>query len=103
MDITDERGIYQPSKHIEFAAERTRRFGGDTDAFVKSHVRRLEALRRAGHALRIDEDHWQVPKDLPERGLAFDHARDGADKARQGPTACEGMTVPTESENILPS
>ena len=78
MDITDERGIYQPSKHIEFAAERVDRLGGDTEAFVKSHVRRLEALRRAGHALRIDEDHWQVPKDLPERGLAYDQARDGA-------------------------
>ena len=26
------------------------------------HVRRLEALRRAGHVERIDEDHWRVPK-----------------------------------------
>lgn len=79
MGITDDQGIYQPSNHIKFAAERTRRLGGDPHAFVKSHVRRLEALRRAGHVERIDEDHWQVPKDLPERGLAYDQAREGAD------------------------
>ncbi len=59
----------------KFAVE----LGGDPESFVKSHVRRLEALRRAGHVERIDEDHWQVPKDLPERGLAYDQAREGAD------------------------
>ncbi|MDP1962033.1 MAG: DUF3363 domain-containing protein, partial [Reyranella sp.] len=39
-------------------------------------VRRLEALRRAGHVERIDADHWRVPADLPERGQAYDLARD---------------------------
>jgi hypothetical protein len=43
------------------------------------HVRRLEALRRAGIVERIDADHWHVPDDLPERGLAHDLARDGAE------------------------
>ena len=51
----------------------------DPDTFVKMHVRRLEALRRAGIVERIDADHWRVPDDLPERGLAHDLARDGAE------------------------
>jgi len=49
-----------------------------SEAFVRSHVRRLEALRRAGHAAWIDADHWRVPADLPERGQAYDLARDRA-------------------------
>lgn len=40
MDLTDERGIYQPSKHIEFAAERIDRIGGDPHAFVREALRR---------------------------------------------------------------
>ena len=28
---------------------------------MRSHVRRLEALRRAGHVERIDADQWKVP------------------------------------------
>src|SRR5882762_3220157 len=64
MDFTDEAGR---------ASTR-----GDPEAFVRSHVRRLEALRRAGHAERIDADYWRVPSDLTERGQAYDRARDRA-------------------------
>jgi hypothetical protein len=35
-------------------------------------------LRRAGHAERINADHWRVPADLAERGQAYDLARDRA-------------------------
>ena len=36
-------------------------------------------LRRcAGHAERIDADHWRVPADLPACGQAYDLARDRA-------------------------
>jgi Protein of unknown function (DUF3363) len=45
---------------------------GDPDAFIRSHIRRLEALRRAGHVERIDADHWKVPEDIAERGMAYD-------------------------------
>ena len=45
---------------------------GDPDAFIRSHVRRLEALRRAGHVERIDADHWKIPDDIAERGMAYD-------------------------------
>lgn len=70
-------GIYRPSDHLEQAREKIERIGGDPDAFIRYHVRRLEALRRAGHVERIDADHWKIPNDLPERGMAYD-ARDRA-------------------------
>jgi Protein of unknown function (DUF3363) len=37
----------------------------------------LEALRRAGHAERIDANHWRIPKDIVERGRDYDHSLDG--------------------------
>jgi len=78
MDIADAQGIYRPSVHLERARAGIDRIGGDPEAFVRSHVRRLEALRRAGQVERIDADQWLVPPDLPERGHAYDLARDGA-------------------------
>jgi type IV secretory pathway VirD2 relaxase len=78
MDVAGREGIYRPSEHLERARAAIDRIGGDPEAFVRSHVRRLEALRRAGHAERIDADHWRVPADLPERGQAYDLARDRA-------------------------
>jgi type IV secretory pathway VirD2 relaxase len=78
LDIAGEGGVYRPSEHLERARDAIERIGGDPEAFVRSHVRRLEALRRAGHAIRIDADHWRVPADLPARGQAYDFARDRA-------------------------
>jgi type IV secretory pathway VirD2 relaxase len=78
MDVAGQEGVYRPSEHLERARAAIDRIGGDPEAFVRSHVRRLEALRRAGHAERIDADHWRVPVDLPERGQAYDLARDRA-------------------------
>ena len=78
LDIAGQGGVYRPSEHLERARAAIDRIGGDPEAFVRSHVRRLEALRRAGHAERIDADHWRVPADLPERGQAYDLARDRA-------------------------
>jgi hypothetical protein len=77
-EIADAQGVYRPSAHLERARSAIERIGGDPDAFVRSHVRRLEALRRAGHVERIDADQWRVPADLPERGQAYDLDRDGA-------------------------
>jgi type IV secretory pathway VirD2 relaxase len=78
IDVAGEGGVYRPSEHRERARAAVDRLGGDPEAFVRSHVRRLEALRRAGHAERIDADHWRVPADLVERGQAYDLARDRA-------------------------
>jgi type IV secretory pathway VirD2 relaxase len=78
IDVAGEGGVYRPSEHRERARAAVDRLGGDPEAFVRSHVRRLEALRRAGRAERIDADHWRVPADLVERGQAYDLARDRA-------------------------
>jgi type IV secretory pathway VirD2 relaxase len=78
LDIAAEGGVYRPSEHLERARASIERLGGDPEAFVRSHVRRLEALRRAGHVMRVDADHWRVPADLPARGQAYDLARDRA-------------------------
>jgi len=73
-----KEGIYRPAEHLKQATAAIEGIGGDPEAFVRSHVRRLEALRRAGHVERIDADHWRVPADLSERGQAYDLARDRA-------------------------
>jgi type IV secretory pathway VirD2 relaxase len=78
LDIAGQEGVYRPSEHLERARSAIDRIGGDPEAFVRSHVRRLEALRRAGHTMRIDADHWRVPADLAARGQAYDLARDRA-------------------------
>jgi hypothetical protein len=65
VDVAGDRGVDRASANLERARAVVDQFGGDPEAFVRSHVRRLEALRRAGHAERIDADHWRVPADLP--------------------------------------
>lgn len=62
----------RPSEHLEVARPAIEQRRGDPDAFIRSHVRRLEALRRAGHVERIDADRWKIPANLPERGIAYD-------------------------------
>jgi hypothetical protein len=42
--------------------------GRDPQEVVAAHVRRLEALRRAGIVERVAEGLWKVPDDLAERG-----------------------------------
>jgi len=78
-DITDEAGIYRPSTHLAAARAKVERIGGDPEAYVRSHVRRLEALRRAGHVERIDAVHWKIPTDIVERGMAHDARNRGRD------------------------
>ncbi len=68
-------GVYQPSRHLEHA-----RFNGqvpdqDYEGFIEAHVRRLEALRRAGIVERIDADHWHIPEDFEKRAAAYDTGR----------------------------
>lgn len=72
-------GIYRPSEHLEAARSQIERIKGDPDAFIRSHVRRLEALRRAGIVERIDADHWKVPDDIADRGAAYDARNRGRD------------------------
>ncbi|HEY4201556.1 MAG TPA: DUF3363 domain-containing protein [Devosiaceae bacterium] len=70
-----EDGIYRPSRHLERAKFEGRVPGGDYEGFVDAHVRRLEALRRAGIAERIDADRWRIPEDFESRAAAYDAGR----------------------------
>ena len=69
-------GIYRISEHIAVARANDRP-GRNSKEFVEAHVRRLEALRRAGIVERIEEGVWRVPRDLVERGRAYDARRAG--------------------------
>ncbi|MHA7685487.1 DUF3363 domain-containing protein [Cupriavidus sp. PET2-C1] len=69
-------GLYRTDHHLAVAkghatSER------DPGELVAAHVRRLEALRRAGIVERVAEGVWQVPDDLPERGRHYDVERLG--------------------------
>jgi type IV secretory pathway VirD2 relaxase len=70
-----EEGVYRPSRHLEQARFEGRVPGGDHDGFIDAHVRRLEALRRAGIVERIDADHWRLPQDFESRAAAYDAGR----------------------------
>ncbi|TBR22002.1 MAG: DUF3363 domain-containing protein [Reyranella sp.] len=87
--IAGKEGIYRPSTHLEQAVGTVEWLGGDPAAYVRSHVRRLEALRRAGHVERIDADQWRVPADLPDRGHGYDLARTSGRVSVLSPIALE--------------
>jgi Protein of unknown function (DUF3363) len=67
-------GIYRADEHLRIARAQAKR-GQDPEAFVQAHVRRLEALRRAGIVERVQEGIWRIPADLPQRGQAHDARR----------------------------
>lgn len=69
-------GIYRTAEHLTIARADDRP-GRDPEGFVEAHVRRLEALRRAGIVERLEEGVWRVPKDLVDRGRAYDARRAG--------------------------
>jgi hypothetical protein len=71
--LAKDTGEYRPSEHRAIAeAGHVRVPGGDYDGYVESHVRRLEALRRAGIVERADADRWLIPADLEARAQAYD-------------------------------
>jgi type IV secretory pathway VirD2 relaxase len=69
-------GSYRPSVHRAVArSDKVPVPGGDYDAYVDAHVRRLEALRRAGIVERLGSDVWSLPKDFEARAAAYDASR----------------------------
>jgi type IV secretory pathway VirD2 relaxase len=93
LAAADAQGIYSPSAHREQALARLG--ANDADAYVRSHVRRLEALRRAGIVERVHAEHWTIPADLPERGLAHDRQRFGS-----GPRIDELSHLPLDRQVV---
>ncbi len=58
-------------------SRRDARPGDDPDGYVAAHVRRLEALRRAGVVERLDDGGWRVPSDYLDRAAAHEAGRFG--------------------------
>ena len=69
-------GLYRTDHHLTIAKVQAipARAPGEV---VDVHVRRLEALRRAGIVERVIDGVWQVPADLPEQGRQYDKQRLG--------------------------
>ncbi|MCW0366570.1 hypothetical protein NB699_001553 [Xanthomonas sacchari] len=69
-------GLYRADHHL--AVEQGRAASErDPREVVAAHIRRLEALRRAGIVERVAEGLWKVPDDLAERGRRHDAQRLG--------------------------
>ncbi|MGI1038040.1 DUF3363 domain-containing protein [Pseudomonas aeruginosa] len=69
-------GLYRTDHHLAVAQGQAKA-DRDPQEVVATHVRRLEALRRAGIVERVAEGLWKVPDDLPERGRQYDAQRLG--------------------------
>lgn len=69
-------GIYRTDHHLAVAQGQATA-DRDPREVVAMHVRRLEALRRAGIVERVAEGVWHVPNDLSERSRQYDAQRLG--------------------------
>lgn len=69
-------GIYRTEHHLQQLRVQ-RRGGVEPEETIQNHVRRLEALRRAGIVDRVADGVWRVPPDLVARGHAYDRRRRG--------------------------
>ncbi|MCI4214285.1 relaxase/mobilization nuclease and DUF3363 domain-containing protein [Dickeya dianthicola] len=73
-------GVYRADHHLAVAQGQSSP-DRDPREVVAAHVRRLEALRRAGIVERIAEGVWHVPDNLVERGRQYDAQRLGGSVA----------------------
>ncbi len=64
-------GVYRTDHHLALVQGQAMP-DRDPREVVAAHVRRLEALRRAGIVEREAEGVWRVPRDLAERGRQYD-------------------------------
>lgn len=71
----EDGGVYRPSHHLAEAIETVRVPHHDHAGYVEAHVRRLEALRRAGIVERLDGDRWRIPDDFEQRAARYDAKR----------------------------
>lgn len=65
-------GVYRAADHLVQLKQANNR---DPQSTVEAHVRRLEALRRAGIVERIADGAWKVPPDLLTRARVHDMQR----------------------------
>ncbi|ODV10322.1 MAG: type VI secretion protein [Rubrivivax sp. SCN 70-15] len=69
-------GVYRADHHLAFAQGQATP-DRDPRELVAAHVRRLEALRRAGIVEREADGVWRIPCDLAKRGRQYDAQRLG--------------------------
>ncbi|MBB5213966.1 relaxase/mobilization nuclease and DUF3363 domain-containing protein [Parapusillimonas granuli] len=69
-------GLYRTDHHLAIEQVQAKP-NRDPQEVVAAHIRRLEALRRAGIVERVAEGLWKVPDDLAERGREYDIQRLG--------------------------
>ncbi|KWT75296.1 MULTISPECIES: DUF3363 domain-containing protein [unclassified Variovorax] len=69
-----EGGLYRTDRHLAMLRARPTA-SRDAHGTLRVHVRRLEALRRAGLVERVTESVWRIPADLPERARRHDAQR----------------------------
>jgi type IV secretory pathway VirD2 relaxase len=67
-------GVYRTDHHLAVAKGHATS-GRDPREVVAAHLRRLEALRRAGLVERIADGTWRVPHNLAESGRQYDVQR----------------------------
>lgn len=72
-----ENGVYRTGHHAAILRATQSAELVIEDALA-THVRRLEALRRAGVVERVADGIWRVPADLLERGRQYDAQRQGS-------------------------
>ncbi len=71
ISATAQNGIYRSNDHLrELRMDPT--LTREPGSVVQAHVRRLEALRRAGVVERLSDGIWKIPQNLPEQGRAHD-------------------------------
>ncbi|MBO9623940.1 MAG: relaxase/mobilization nuclease and DUF3363 domain-containing protein [Sphingomonas sp.] len=74
-------GHYDIDSHLRFDS-------GASEAFAATHVRRLEAMRRAGAVERAADGSWVVAPDHLDRVVSYE-----ADRARQAPVKVEILSA----------
>lgn len=74
-------GTYSVALHLEHDPQASR-------AFAEAHVRRLEAMRRAGFSERLADGSWTIPEDHAERAAAYE-----AHQLRDRPVAIETLSA----------
>jgi len=71
----ENSGVYEPAIHLLTARDEDRIPDGNYEGYVEAHVRRLEALRRAGIVERLDAEGWRIPNDFENQAREYDTSR----------------------------
>jgi type IV secretory pathway VirD2 relaxase len=61
-------GVYSPSAH-ELSDPSA------SEEYIQAHVRRLEAMRRAGHVERNSDGSWRIPKNYLKHAVTYEQKR----------------------------